>query len=80
MSFVITDELSVMVTNITSRIGVYTSFTQSLLRGRNNGRSTDMTGQILPFYCPEFFVIIEMTGHFFSLEQLECLLEIPRKH
>ena len=32
MSFVITDELSVMVTKITSRIGVYTLFTQSLLR------------------------------------------------
>ena len=33
--------------------------------GRNNGRSTDMTGQILPFYHPEFSDIIEMTGHFF---------------
>ena len=26
----------------------------------------DMTGQILPFYRPEFSVMIEMTGHFFS--------------
>ena len=26
----------------------------------------DMTSQILPFYCPEFSVVIEMTGHFFS--------------
>ena len=24
-----------------------------------------MTGQILPFYDPEFSVLIEMTGHFF---------------
>ena len=24
-----------------------------------------MTSQILPFYCPEFSVMIEMTGHFF---------------
>ena len=60
MSFVITDELSVMVTKITSRIGVYTLFTQSLLRSRNNGWSMDMTGQILPFYHPEFSVIIEI--------------------
>ena len=35
-------------------------------RGRNNGQSTDMTSQILPFYHPEFSVIIEMNGHFFS--------------
>ena len=34
--------------------------------GRNNGQSTDMTGQILPFVRPEFSVIIQMTGHFFS--------------
>ena len=34
-------------------------------RGRNNGWSMDMTSQILPFYCPEFSVMIEMTGHFF---------------
>ena len=39
---------------------------RKLSRGRNNGRSTDMTGQILPFARPEFSVIIEMTGHFFS--------------
>ena len=47
-------------------------------RGPNNSRSTDMTGQILLFYCPEFSVIVEMNGHFFSLQQLECLLEIPQ--
>ena len=35
-------------------------------RGRNNGRSKDMTGQILPFARPEFSVITEMSGHFFS--------------
>ena len=35
-------------------------------RGRNNGRSTDMTSQILRFGRPEVSVIIEMTGHFFS--------------
>ena len=37
----------------------------SNIRGRNNGRSTDMTGQILRFVRPEFSVITEMTGHFF---------------
>ena len=26
----------------------------------------DMTGQVLPFVCPELTVIIEMTSHFFS--------------
>ena len=47
-------------------------------RGRNNGRLTDMTGKILLFVRPEFCVIIEMTSHFFSLQQLDkCLLEIP---
>ena len=47
--------------------------------GRNNGRSTDMTGQILRFVRPKFSVITEMTGHFF-LEQLEKIsLEIPWK-
>ena len=35
-----------------------------LFRGRNNGQWMAMTGQILPFYRPEFSVI-EMTGHFF---------------
>ena len=35
-----------------------------------------MISQILPFVCPEFSVIIEMTDHFF-LEQLEKIsLEI----
>lgn len=32
----------------------------------NKGRSTDTTSQILPLVCPEFSVIIETTGHFFS--------------
>ena len=36
-----------------------------------------MTDQILPFVCQEFFVVIEMTSHFFSLQQLDkCLLDI----
>ena len=46
-------------------------------RGRNNGWSTDMTGQILPFVRPEFSVIIEMTDPYF-LKQLEKgLLKTP---
>ena len=48
-------------------------------RGQNNGRSTDMTGQILRFVRPKFSVITEMTGHSF-LEQLEKIsLEISSK-
>ena len=50
---------------------------RSRIRGRHNGRSMDMTGQILLFVHPGFSVITEMTGHFF-LEQLEKIsLEIP---
>ena len=37
----------------------------SLSSGRNS-RSTDLTSQVLPFVCPEFSVIIEMTSHFLS--------------
>ena len=38
-----------------------------------------MTDQILPFVCPEFSVITEMTGHVY-LEQLEkTLLEMAQK-
>ena len=33
-------------------------------RGRNNNQSTDMTDKILPFICPEFSVISEMTNLF----------------
>ena len=33
-----------------------------------------MIGQILLFVRPEFFVIIEMTGRFFSLQQLDTCL------
>ena len=48
------------------------------IRGQKNGQSTDMTTQTLPFAHPEFSVIIEMNGNFFSLEQMEKrLLEIP---
>ena len=36
-----------------------------------------MSSQILPFVHPELSFIIEMTGHFFPLQQLDkCLLEI----
>ena len=38
----------------------------SCIRGRNNGRSTDMATQILPSLRPEFSVIIEVTDYFFS--------------
>ena len=33
--------------------------------GENNSQSLDMTNQILPFVCPQFSVIVEMTAHFF---------------
>ena len=33
---------------------------------KNKGRSTAITSQILPLVRPEFSLIIEMTGHFFS--------------
>ena len=41
-----------------------------LFRGRNNGQSSNMTGQILHFVHPKFSVILQMAGHFF-LEKLE---------
>ena len=34
-------------------------------RGGNNSWSTDMTGQILPFYHAEFSLIIDITSHLF---------------
>ena len=46
------------------------ALTSRKYRGRNNARSTDMTSQILFFSRPEFYVTIDMTGDFFSLQQL----------
>ena len=43
---------------------------ETIIRGQNNGRSLDMTSQILHFVHPKFSVIIQMAGHFF-LEKLE---------
>ena len=43
---------------------------ETIIRGQNNGRSLDMTSQILHFVHPKFSAIIQMTGHFF-LEKLE---------
>ena len=49
-------------------------------RGRNSSWSTDMTGQILTFVHPEFSVIIEMTGHFFSSTTRKEIVRDALKH
>ena len=46
------------------------ALTSRKYRGRNNARSTDMASQILFFSRPEFYVTIDMTSDFFSLQQL----------
>ena len=65
LSFRVTDQVSAWLKKIASRISI--SFTHNRPRGRNNGRSTDMTGQILLHALPEFSFFKEWSGHFSSL-------------
>ena len=50
---------------IINNILIHGTCNMCIYRHQNNGQSTDMTNQTLPFVCPEFSAVTEMTGHFF---------------
>ena len=59
------DNKMVMLLNIMKARSI-NLFKQSQVFRYTNGRSTDMARQILSFFRPEFSVITDLTGHFFS--------------
>ena len=65
------DNKMIVLLNITWKCGVSTSanslkYLGTLCRGQNNSQSNNINHQILSCFCPQFSVIIELTGHFFS--------------